>query len=139
MTGDSHRRSRPGRAIHARRDPDAKLDRLLRIRRQAAAVTHAVAQTQRMPGLQHTVTIAAPLSRVWEVVVNVEHWPERIPTVVAAPAHASTALWIIPASHRANSSSLQPRSSSSQRGSGEFKAQRISAARSGLRSSRNHP
>jgi carbon monoxide dehydrogenase subunit G len=34
-----------------------------------------------VPGLKRTVTITASPDRVWSVVVDVDRWPERIPTV----------------------------------------------------------
>jgi Polyketide cyclase / dehydrase and lipid transport len=43
----------------------------------------APSYTQRMPGLQHTVTSVTPPKRVWAVVVDVARWSERIPTVDA--------------------------------------------------------
>jgi len=34
-----------------------------------------------MPHFQHTIAISAPPERVWEIVVDIERWPARIPTV----------------------------------------------------------
>jgi uncharacterized membrane protein len=36
-----------------------------------------------VPGLKRNVTIAGPPERVWSVVVDVDRWPERVPTVTS--------------------------------------------------------